>query len=69
MWRMVLFAGLVVLLAAGCEVVVPAETADAAPIPPVQFLRPVRDTVTGTWVAAWVDPDGFAGGTTQTTPN
>ncbi len=47
----------------------PAESAEAASIPPVQFLRPVRDTITGTWVAAWVDPEGFAGGTAQTTPN
>ena len=61
MWRLVLMAGLVVLLTAGCEVVVPWESAEAAVIPPVQFLRPVRDDITGTWVAAWVAPEGFAG--------
>ena len=61
MWRLVLMGGLVVLLAAGCDVMVPSESAEPGAIAPVQFLRPVRDSITGTWVAAWVDPEGFAG--------
>ena len=66
MWRLMMTAGLVLILASGCEVVVPAETAAAAAIPSVQFLRPVRDSATNTWVAAWLDPDGFSGADSQT---
>ncbi|HUU84647.1 MAG TPA: hypothetical protein VM243_14200 [Phycisphaerae bacterium] len=63
MWRTVLLAGLVVLSASGCDIVVPAATVEPGAIPSVQFLRPVRDDITGTWVAGWIDPDNFSGAT------
>ena len=49
------------LMVSGCTVVFEPGSADPAPIAPTQFLRPVRDQITGTWVAAWVDPEGFSG--------
>ena len=48
------------LLNAGCDIYVNGASSPAD-IPPVQFLRPIQDTETGTWVAAWVDPEGYAG--------
>jgi len=63
MKRLCLAASLAVLLVSGCEVVVPSGSAGSAEIPDVQFLRPVRDSETGTWIAAWVEPEGYDGTT------
>ncbi|MCP4250725.1 MAG: hypothetical protein GY778_27110 [bacterium] len=49
------------LMVSGCTVVFEPGPADPAPIAPTQFLRPVRDEITGTWTAAWVEPEGFIG--------
>ena len=47
---------LVGMLFNGCAAVVDSGSAEPAPISPTQFLRPIRDGATDTWVAAWVDP-------------
>ncbi len=60
MRRLTMMAVLVGTLFTGCNVVFESGSADPAPIAPVQFLRPVRDDITNTWVAAWVDPEGLA---------
>ncbi len=41
----------------GCQFT--ANPNDAGTIPDTQFLRPAREPVTGTWVAAWTNPEGF----------
>ncbi|MFQ5490202.1 MAG: hypothetical protein ACE5GE_05720 [Phycisphaerae bacterium] len=62
MKRRAIAAGLVGLTFNGCTVLVDTMPAEPAPIAPVQFLRPIRDAQTGTWVANWVDPPNFEGG-------
>jgi hypothetical protein len=52
--------GLVGLLFSGCAGVFDPVTADPAPIRPTQVLRPIRDSITDTWVAAWMDPQNFS---------
>jgi hypothetical protein len=59
MRRLAIMTALVGTLFTGCNVVFRSGPAEPATIAPVQFLRPVRDIVTGTWVAAWVEPEGF----------
>jgi len=60
MRRLLTVTLLVGTLFTGCTIAFRPGPADPAPIAPVQFLRPVRDEVTGTWVAAWLDPEGFS---------
>ncbi len=60
MRRLCLATVLLGLVFNGCAVVVDPVTADPAPIRATQFLRPTLDSQTGTWVAAWVDPENFA---------
>ena len=54
-------AVLIGVLVSGCDVVVGSGPANPGAIPATQFLRPVRDEVTGTWVAAWIDPENYLG--------
>jgi len=65
MRRLAMMAALLGTLFTGCNVVFRSGPAEPAPIAPVQFLRPVRDSVTDTWVAAWVDPEGYEQSQTQ----
>ena len=60
MRRLCLATVLLGLLFNGCAVVTDPVAADPAPIRPTQLLRPILDSETGTWVAAWVDPENFA---------
>ena len=65
MRRLAMTAALLGTLFTGCNVVFRSGPAEPGPIAPVQFLRPVRDSITGTWVAAWVDPEGYEQSQTQ----
>jgi len=65
MKRFSLATALLGVLFQGCTAMVASPSADPAPIAPVQFLRPTRDGETGTWIAAWVDPENYQTGETE----
>ncbi len=59
MRRFALAALLVGTLFNGCAGMIAPVTGEPAPIRPTQFLRFALDSVSNTWIPAWVDPVNF----------